>query len=335
MRRLWRAIKKIILSIVLTAFFAVFLFGGVELILRKSGLEVNTGESPFQSQRLFKFPFVKDSKKVDRDSFIETGPRIVDLNSENYRSNYSKDKALNAKVVLAIGDSCTYGLGVNADETFSYYLEKLLNETLQEKWIVYNFGLPGYSSFQGLKFLEENIAEIDPDVVVVCFGPNDGCFAPFLRDVEFFNKKQNKNYMVGIHGFMYDTFLFYRVFKNININFARKLVDKSFGNSKFNFYRVRVSPLEYKENLQKIKFICMRNNAKIIFLQHCWLFDNKKLQNNFDYRPIEPFVSIFNIYKQYQVAGYNDLFADFCHPSAKGHMVIADKLFKFIIEIQK
>ena len=74
--------------------------------------------------------------------------------------------------ILALGDSCTFGLGVNDDKTWPVQLQSLLDAKGLDAEVI-NGGVPGYTSYQGLRFLETQGLKMKPDIVVVCFGFND------------------------------------------------------------------------------------------------------------------------------------------------------------------
>ncbi|MFH1279940.1 MAG: GDSL-type esterase/lipase family protein [Candidatus Eisenbacteria bacterium] len=75
--------------------------------------------------------------------------------------------------VLAIGNSCTFGMGVQDGETWPARLEAILQERTGTEAEVINAGVPGYTSFQGLRYLEERGLDLEPDLVIACFGFND------------------------------------------------------------------------------------------------------------------------------------------------------------------
>ncbi len=74
--------------------------------------------------------------------------------------------------VLALGDSCTFGVGVEDDETWPAQLQRMLREAGIVSEVI-NAGVPGYSAFQGKRFLESRGLSLEPDLVLVSFGFND------------------------------------------------------------------------------------------------------------------------------------------------------------------
>jgi lysophospholipase L1-like esterase len=63
-------------------------------------------------------------------------------------------------------------LGINDEETWPARLQEvLLRDGLDAE--VINAGVPGYTAFQGRRFLERHGLELRPDVVVATFGFND------------------------------------------------------------------------------------------------------------------------------------------------------------------
>ncbi|MBK8277181.1 MAG: SGNH/GDSL hydrolase family protein [Nitrospira sp.] len=73
--------------------------------------------------------------------------------------------------ILLLGDSHTYGHGLEMEQTVGYFLERLAGRT------VYSLGRQGDSSFQEAYLLTEQIARLQPRVVLYFFCEND------IRDV--------------------------------------------------------------------------------------------------------------------------------------------------------
>jgi lysophospholipase L1-like esterase len=76
-------------------------------------------------------------------------------------------------VIVALGDSVTFGFRVNEEETFPAQLERYLRSHGRPRARVVNYGVPGYTSFQGRRLLERILAKHRPDVVLLAFGAND------------------------------------------------------------------------------------------------------------------------------------------------------------------
>ena len=74
--------------------------------------------------------------------------------------------------ILIIGDSRTYGLGVNDAETWPAQLQAALVKVSPGAYDVINAGVTGYTAYQGLRYLERDGLKLEPDVVLVCFGYN-------------------------------------------------------------------------------------------------------------------------------------------------------------------
>lgn len=76
--------------------------------------------------------------------------------------------------VACLGDSSTYGWGLDHAESYPARLQALLDERLGAgRAEVLNFGVPGYTSFQGAKLLEREVLAYRPDVVTIAYGAND------------------------------------------------------------------------------------------------------------------------------------------------------------------
>lgn len=96
----------------------------------------------------------------------------LSINSEGFRGPKYPANA-SGPVVACFGDSCTFGYRVNDEETYPARLQEYLRENGLSEATVLNYGVPGYTTFQGRRLVEQVLADRRPDVVIIAFGGND------------------------------------------------------------------------------------------------------------------------------------------------------------------
>lgn len=89
---------------------------------------------------------------------------LVNTNSKGFRGKeeYSYSKPKNKVRILIIGDSFSFGTDVNDNETFPYYLQKMLPNTE-----IINMGVAGYGNDQMLIYLKNTGIKYKPDIVIL------------------------------------------------------------------------------------------------------------------------------------------------------------------------
>lgn len=103
-------------------------------------------------------------------------PRIFDLhtNAQGLRNGPIEPRGRAGTLrILAVGDSCTFGSGAGQDETWPAQLESRLADRLARPVEVLNAGVPGFTSYQALRYLGLEGFALEPDAVVFTSGIND------------------------------------------------------------------------------------------------------------------------------------------------------------------
>ncbi len=98
----------------------------------------------------------------------------VKLNSQGLRDEEIPFiKPYGEKRILMLGDSVTFGWGVDQGKTVSDNLELLLKEKTGEDWRAINAGVNGYNSEQEAIYFRTTGSLYNPDIVILIFVNND------------------------------------------------------------------------------------------------------------------------------------------------------------------
>lgn len=90
-------------------------------------------------------------------------------------------------VILAFGDSLTYGTGVQSEQSYPSILSNLTGHT------VINAGIPGEVTASGLVRLPDVLDEVQPELLIICHGAND-----ILRRISLKQAEANLRAMINM-----------------------------------------------------------------------------------------------------------------------------------------
>lgn len=93
-------------------------------------------------------------------------------NAEGWRGPLSSERHKGARAILTLGDSTTYGWGLEPEEAWPARLVRTDRQ-------VFNRAVPGYTTFQGERLLAELLESLRPDVVTLGYGANDATLRPW------------------------------------------------------------------------------------------------------------------------------------------------------------
>lgn len=259
------------------------------------------------------------------------------VNNKGFRGeNFEEQKDKNVIRIIFLGDSCTFQAEVENEKTGAYLLHGMLKEYFPEKNIqVYNMGMPGYSSLQGLRLLKMQTLKYSPDILLVNFGHDDAAFSFYFTD-----KEQTAN---EIKYFFDKTFSKVRCYRVIREACFKML---SLSELKGYRFRPRVNLQEYYNNIAEICRVAKGHNIKIILYDLPILKSmiNEKYyefrQSYFDkLRDVAKdnavtFVSIRSAFVGLRdvEAYFNNPERDFNHLNEEGYKLVADTLYPTVIK---
>ncbi len=145
--------------------------------------------------------------------------------------------------IVALGNSCTFGWGVQEEEVFTTILQSQLGN-----YEVINAGVPGYTTFQGKVFYGTKIAELKPDILLILFAWNDQWLA--ANDIPDKDQKfppelviKTQNLLNHLHS--------YRLLKRVLLGALEKDPDSLFNRSQ------PVSRVSLDDFYLNLKSICL------------------------------------------------------------------------------
>ena len=252
-------------------------------------------------------------------------------NSRGFRGSAEYgQKTGNTFRILALGDSWTYGVWVADDETYPFLLSQCLDtrHSKDRAFEVLNLGCVGYSSFQGKVLLAKCIDEFQPDLVTVCFGGNDG------RRNKFFADKDQP--AIGRGPLLAQRLLhrsaFYTILRNRIMGLKARRFPRGDASSSPAAWPLRVSPEDYRNNLEDIISLCARRNARAILLLYAWggYRDRAEEVSLTTGVPLIDIHRILNENPEYRVEELSIDYPRDKHPNARGHSLIAMALCDMI-----
>jgi len=220
----------------------------------------------------------------------------IELNDEGFRTApFHAAKPDGVLRIACIGDSWTFGMNVDQSQTYPARLEALLRAEPPpgvRGVEVINFGILGYTSFQGLQLLKTRVLDLHPDVIVVGFGMNDSDVAGYRdRDVLKPGPVRWRDRVKAITG--QSELLALLKYSALALRFhpqpfgeflkADAKTDQGKSNANVNYDELepwtRVSPRDYDSNLREMIALARRQGARVVLL------DNE-LWDGSPYRPV-------------------------------------------------
>lgn len=298
-----------------------------------------------QAQSGGRYDFVPDRSLFWRLS--PDNPRLL-TNARGYRgADFTEAKAAGVTRIIALGCSCTYG--INASITYSAALQAFLNRNQAgNRYEVINAGVPGYTSFQGVRLFESELARYQPDIITVYFGWNDHWLARYYED-------KNQKTPSRLAQFLMDHATRLRLLQAL-VRLSASVRGLRHPTSSTPLYRV--SPADYRLNLERIIADAQGRGARVALITAPTAFEGPQdvpeylVQDRFVTDPAtaialhrryndivrevarEKDIPLIDCAAEFQAdPGRKDLFGeDGIHPNNRGHHLIAVSAFRSFLQ---
>jgi lysophospholipase L1-like esterase len=215
--------------------------------------------------------------------------------------------------VVFLGDSCTFGIGVNDDQTFAALVQQRL-PGIQ----AINLGVPGYTAYQGRLRLNDYAFAVAPAAVVITFGFNDEAVWDNRDDLEHAAMLRAQHSWVNSSRF---------------IGWLGGLLSRPApaAPAPAGTRRPRLTDEEFVDALQGMVEWCRGRHAQPVLM--VWPYRAQLTRS--DMSPKQRLVVYFaarqgaplvNLIPAFRHEGGESLFLDVIHASAAGHVVVARAL---------
>lgn len=183
--------------------------------------------------------------------------------------NLALAKKEGVRRIICLGASPTFGWGVNYEDTYAYQLQKLLNQNSKSVFEVINAGEIGYSSYQGLLLLKNEIVKLNPDIITVSYVINDIDKYRFFRSNLMGDKQLlpvNK-YVIALMNFMHQS-KFVRALERLAFSLSHS-ENRYLDNTEVVYSpgENRVPILDYQKNLQEIIDFASKKKIKLVLIK--------------------------------------------------------------------
>jgi len=248
--RIISLVKNLLFSLIVFLSFILFLEVGTRLYVQKESESELPGKTSVCPRTVIMAPYPKYGINfyAPNQDFIDTLISYlkyhVTINSFGFRGrNFTKEKPRNTVRIMLLGDSFTYGVGVDNEQTLAWQMEEMLKKKNPEKeYEVINAGRTGAYLESEISLFKQYAEQFHPDILILAYCYND------IADIVYFDLYQSKLYELSWNEGEVD-----------NNRFINWVSQKARGSSFYNFL------LEKKaERIAQREFKFSRNRAGIL-----------------------------------------------------------------------
>ena len=263
------------------------------------------------------------------------------INRQGFRGNDFVLEKSGLRIAI-LGNSCSFGWGMDDNETFAGRLQDILrHQPGMEKTEVYNFSVPGYSSFQGEINYRRYVREYKPDILLVTFGWNDQWMSANDRP----DKEQQMPPQLILDGYnLVGRTRLYRLYKSLLFSFRGEQALPEYRDQ-----QARVSLEDFKTNLGKIITAARDDGADVILItspipsmetyyhtsERSYMHERHYYYNEMTRETAAVFsaglIDMAAVFDQYGNL-FDDVSKDPFHYNSRGHALAANEIFLKLTE---
>lgn len=272
----------------------------------------------------------------------------VKINSQGLR-DYEHDLSKDTFRLLALGDSYTFGEGVELKDTYLSILENILQTKFDQKIEIIKAGIPGYGTEQEILFLKRYISIFKPKIVLMGLLPQETfrSESPYTYCHGYIvdSKKINSLYLVS--GKLYSSRAKNKFLGKLDATIKHYYITPQFMQSRFKSLRKKFKKQETKEEnlvsvkdlnkkyaltfslLKEYKEICLAHGAKPVIV----LIEGNPIEHNFIMQFTKsiniPALSLYPFFKELENRNISYHYKHDLHWNVTGHKTAADAIFDF------
>lgn len=264
---------------------------------------------------------------------LQTGV-IVQTNSRGFRENeYPLERAPGKRRIAILGDSYSFGLGVEFPETYGKRLEARLSQTLGPTEVI-NFAVSGYNTVLELATLREEAARYRPDLIIVGFVLND-----VERTVPSTRAKANGPLLRAHNGLKHHSMLYRYLAPKAGSVFALFGARYAFGVTSYladAYTEGSAGWRDAREALLAISAEARKLEAGLMVVVFPMMVDFKTYPLEHAHRAVTRFcaengIAVLDLLPRFRNESAADLavFLD-GHPNARAHAIFAEEIYAYL-----
>lgn len=352
-----KVIKKLLISVIIgLMFLELSIRAGMLLIptlmpsLYLGGAHPRNLIIPDQETGYLLNPNFKGEETNDYKEY-RIGVKISPQGLRDYEHNLSKKTYR----ILGIGDSYTFGEGVELKDTYLSVLENKLEEKYDPENIeIIKAGVPGYGTKQEIIFLKRYISFFKPDIVIMGLLPKEAFRSEnpytYCQGYIVESKKINQLYLVS--GKLYSSHAKNRFLGKLDAFSKHFYLTPQFIQSRFKSLRKKFKKQNPKGEkflsadelnkkyaltfslLKEYKEICLAHGARPVIV----LIEGNPIEDNFIIQFTKtigiPTLSLYPVFKELDDKQITYHFLRDLHWNTTGHKVAAETILDFLLSLR-